>query len=89
MKVKYLRKNLRKTKQELRRLAREYHLKVKFDSSDSNCYLYVWFSRKLAPKHYSVVFVNLPEHKIAYGLYKPGMVAYNTERKIVKWLRKI
>lgn len=89
MKTKYLRKNIKAVKKELKSLAKDYKLKVEFESSPTNHRMWADFSYKKTPKYKHILVSELAEDKIAYGLYKPGMVRYNLERAIVSWLKSI
>lgn len=89
MKAKYLRQNIKATKRELKSLAKSYKLKIKLRSSPINHKMQVLFVC-MKPVPYSYLLVcELAEDKIAYGLYKPSMVRYNLERKIISWLKTI
>lgn len=89
MKAKYLRQNIKATKREIKLLAKVYKLKVKLWSSPVNHKMQVQFIY-MKPKPYNhLLSCELAEEKIAYGLYKPAMVRYNLERKIISWLKII
>lgn len=89
MKVKYLKKNLKLTKQYIKILAKEYKVKVKWKEDPKKPKIYLAFEKKVSQKHKYILCTSLPAEKIAYGLYKPMMVMYNTERKVQSWLRKM
>lgn len=88
MKAKYLRKNIINTKNAIRTLAKDYKVRLKWEIDDRQPKIYVEFYKKI--KDYKFVkIIILPEDKVAYGKYKPSMVAYNVERQLTKWLSDI
>lgn len=86
MKVKYLKRNLKNTRKTLKNLAKDYKVKFRWTQWPKDKIILVSFEKKVTRKYTRVVCENLDEAKVAYGNYKPAMVKYNLERKLVRWL---
>lgn len=88
MKAKYLRKNLNNTKKALRELCYDYKVKLNWETDPKQPKIYIAITKRI-PHYKCIKIIVLPEDKIAYGKYKPGMVVYNVERQLSKWLSEI
>lgn len=86
MKVKLLKKNIKRTRRELKFLAKLYRLKMRWEESPKTPYIWVDFEKRISTDYKCVKVIELPADKIAYGKYKPSMVKYNVERQLQSWL---
>lgn len=89
MRAKYLKKNIKAVKVELKDLARDYRLKVKISSDPKTYKMWADYTYKVNKREMHIKMIMLPEHKIAYGLYKTSMVRYNVEQQLRSWLKRI
>lgn len=86
MRFRYLKKNLQDTKKALEKVACDYRCHLKMEVEPNRPVIWLTFTRKYEGWKF-IKIVELPEDKIAYGKYRPGMVAYNVGRQLSKWLK--
>lgn len=88
MKIKYLKRNLQNTKKELKRLAKDYKVRIHWEELPNKPEIIVEFEKKYSSSLRCIKIIVLPADKIAFGKYRPPMVRYNLERSLVSWLHR-
>lgn len=89
MRVKYLKRNLKNFRKLLKKFARQYKMRVHFESRGEDRYLWVTFQYK-SPQHVKYInIIRVDEYRIACGVYAPALAAKNIERQVLAWLKVI
>lgn len=92
MNAKIQKNNLKLVKNELKQLCKAYDLGFRWEIDEFEPLIwveYIYTMKRRGKKQEYRLLSSLKQDKIAFGQYKPSMVQYNEENRIVKWLGRI